>query len=91
MALLYAIFAAKKNEQKNGVAMEKKITFALQYDDSAGYCVAVERNRQNTETGNASRHAGNRRALSCIFSVSRRLAMPFPPEGREGCAVFCLR
>lgn len=70
--------------------MEKKITFALQYDNSVSYGVAVERNRQNSETEHAVEYVRNRRTLFGFFSVSRRLAMPFLPEGRKGCAVFCL-
>lgn len=64
--------------------MEKKITFALQYDNSVSYGVAVERNRQNSETEHAVEYVRNRRTLFGFFSVSRRLAMPFLPEERKG-------
>ena len=50
--------------------MEKKITFALQYDNSVSYGVAVERNRQNSETEHAVEYVRNRRTLFG-FSVSR--------------------
>lgn len=43
--------------------MEKKITFALQYDNSVSYGVAVERNRQNSETEHAVEYVRNRRTL----------------------------
>ncbi len=46
--------------------MRKMIIFAPQYDDSVGYGVAVERNRQNSET----EYVCYRRTLSG-FSVSR--------------------
>ncbi len=38
-------------------------------------------------TGKVRRY---RRALFLYFSVSRRLAMPFLPEGLEGCALSFL-
>ena len=57
-------------------------------EDSVSYGVSVERNRQFSETGHTDRYVRYRRTLFGYFSVSWRLAMPFLPEGREGCAVF---
>lgn len=70
--------------------MEKKHIFALQYDDSVSYGVAVERNRQNSATLPTVEYVRNRRTLFGFSVVAWRLAMPFLPEGRKGCAVFCL-
>ncbi len=44
--------------------MRKMIIFAPQYDDSVGYGVAVERNRQNSETEHAVEYVCYRRTLS---------------------------
>lgn len=43
--------------------MKKKITFALQYDNSVSYGVAVERNRQNSATVPTVEYVRNRRTL----------------------------
>ena len=64
--------------------------FCNALEDSVSYGVAVERNRQFSETGHADRYVRYRRTLFGYFSVSWRLAMPFLPEEREGCAVFVL-
>lgn len=50
--------------------MGNLIIFAPQYDDSVSYGVAVERNRQYSETEHAVEYVCYRRTLSG-FSVSR--------------------
>ena len=70
--------------------MGNLIIFAPQYDDSVSYGVAVERNRQFLATEHTDRYVRYRRTLFGYSAVAWRLAMPFLPEGRKGCAVFCL-
>lgn len=64
--------------------------FAAQYDNSVSYGVAVERNRQILATEHTVEYDRNRRTLFGYSAVAWRLAMPFLPEGRKGCAVFLL-
>ena len=72
--------------------MKRSVIFA---DENYGViirsgCVLVERNLPKSETRNTGKVRRYRRALFLYFSVSRRLAMPFLPEGLEGCALsFC--
>ncbi len=63
---------------------ENMLIFAHQNDDSVGYGVAVERNRQFFATRHTVEHVRYRRTLFRFFSVARRLAMPFLPEGGKG-------
>ena len=62
--------------------------FAAQYDNSVSYGVAVERNRQILATEHTVEYDRNRRTLFGYSAVAWRLAMPFLPEGRKGCAVL---
>ena len=66
----------------------KNCIFALHYEDSVSYGVAVERNRQILATEHTVEYDRYRRTLFGYSAVAWRLAMPFLPEGREGCAVF---
>ena len=84
-------FCRRKFLQKhkiNVVENENMITFALSNEDSVSYGVAVERNRQNSATAPTVEYVRNRRTLFGFSVVAWRLAMPFLPEGRKGCAVF---
>ncbi len=68
----------------------KKCIFALHFEDSVSYGVAVERNRQILATEHTDRYVRYRRTLFGYSAVAWRLAMPFLPEEREGCAVFVM-
>ena len=59
-------------------------------EDSVSYGVSVERNRQFLATEHTDRYVRYRRTLFGYSAVAWRLAMPFLPEEREGCAVFIL-
>ena len=68
----------------------KNCIFALHYEDSVSYGVAVERNRQILATEHTVEYDRYRRTLFGYSAVAWRLAMPFLPEEREGCAVsYC--
>lgn len=70
--------------------MRKMIIFAPQYDDSVSYGVAVERNRQNSETEHAVEYVCYRRTLSG-FSVSRGVwRCLFYLKGGRGALFFVL-
>lgn len=58
------------------------------FENSVSYGVSVERNRQILATEHTDRCVRNRRTLFGFSAVAWRLAMPFLPEGREGCAIF---
>ena len=49
----FSVFLLLKKWDKIGVVLKKLIIFALRYEDSVSYGVAVERNRQILETDHA--------------------------------------
>ena len=75
----------KKKSMPNG----NIFYFCKVLEDSVSYGVAVERNRQFSATEHTDRYVHYRRTLFGYSAVAWRLAMPFLPEEREGCAVFC--
>lgn len=72
--------------------MKRSVIFA---DENYGVIIrnllcSCRKKSPKSETRNTGKVRRYRRALFLYFSVSRRLAMPFLPEGLEGCALsFC--
>jgi hypothetical protein len=72
--------------------MKRSVIFA---DENYGVIIrnwlcSCRKKSPKSETRNTGKVRRYRRALFLCFSVSRRLAMPFLPEGLEGCALSFL-